>query len=87
MLFAQFTVHPYDKEKPQHEYDGYNNRIYQYKFHYFFLSNRIIKHKIVGAQNAINIASNFLPWRNITSETIITEKTTRIIIQFMIPNF
>ena len=42
---------------------------------------------MVGAQNPINNASNFLPWRNITSETMMIEKTTRIIIQFMTPIF
>ena len=42
---------------------------------------------MVGAQNAIKSASNFLPWRNMISETIIIEKTTRSIIKVMTPIF
>ena len=42
---------------------------------------------MVGAQKAIKIASSFLPWRNIISDTIIMENTTRSIIKFMIPIF
>ena len=42
---------------------------------------------MVGAQNAIKIASSFFPLRNMTSETIIMDNTTRIMIKFMIPIF
>jgi hypothetical protein len=40
---------------------------------------------MVGAQNAINIASNFLPLRKSTSETTMIDKTTRSNIQFIAP--
>ncbi len=42
---------------------------------------------MVGAQNAIKIASSFLPWRNKVSDTIIIENTTRSITKFMTPIF
>ncbi len=40
---------------------------------------------MVGAQNAIKIASNFLPLRKSTSETTIIDKTTSSKIQFITP--
>lgn len=42
---------------------------------------------MVGAQKAMKIASNFLPERNIYSETIIIDKTTRSITKFIAPIF
>ncbi len=42
---------------------------------------------MVGAQNATKIASNFFPLRNITSETIIMDTTTRSMMKFMTPTF
>ncbi len=42
---------------------------------------------MVGAQNAIKIASNFFPLRNITSETTIMDSTTRIMMKFITPIF
>ncbi len=42
---------------------------------------------MVGAQNAIKIASNFFPLRNITSETMIMDSTTRIMTKFITPIF
>lgn len=40
---------------------------------------------MVGAQNAMNIASNFLPLRKSTSETMMMDKTTRSNKQFITP--
>lgn len=40
---------------------------------------------MVGAQNAMNIASNFLPLRKSTSETTIIDKTTSSNKQFIAP--
>lgn len=40
---------------------------------------------MVGAQNAINIASSFLPLRKSTSETTIIDRTTSSKIQFITP--
>jgi hypothetical protein len=40
---------------------------------------------MVGAQNAMKMASNLSPVRNITSETIIIEITTSSIMQFITP--
>ncbi len=42
---------------------------------------------MVGAQNAIKIASSFFPLRNMTSETTIMDNTTRIMTKFMTPIF
>jgi hypothetical protein len=41
--------------------------------------------KMVGAQKAIKIASNFCPLRKRTSDTIIMEITTRSMTQFIAP--
>lgn len=40
---------------------------------------------MVGAQNAIKIASIFSPLRNKYSETMIIDTTTKSMIQFMTP--
>ena len=40
---------------------------------------------MVGAQNAMKMASSLSPVRNITSETIIIEITTSSIMQFITP--
>ncbi len=40
---------------------------------------------MVGAQNAIKIASIFFPLRKSTSETMIIDTTTKSMMQFMTP--
>ena len=40
---------------------------------------------MVGAQNAIKMASIFFPLRKSTSETMMIETTTKSIIQFIMP--
>jgi len=44
-----------------------------------------MKPRMVGAQNAMNMASNFCPLRNRISETMIIENTTSSIMAFIVP--
>ena len=44
-----------------------------------------MKPRIVGAQNAIKIASSFSPLKNKISDTIIMDRTTNNITQFIAP--
>lgn len=41
--------------------------------------------RIVGAQKAINIASNFSPLKNKTSATTMMDRTTNSMMQFIAP--